>query len=121
MAFWELATLASWQVALQWSCTAICPTPDRELMCVALGVGVGWWKTWALAPIFSRLLPVGSRPTPSDSGASMNPWGRAVLPFLSVVMLQLSLASFCTESQGRRGLVNRGSELSHFRNELHSA
>lgn len=52
LAFWELATLASWQVALQWSCTAICPTPDRELMCVALGVGVGRWKTWTLAPIF---------------------------------------------------------------------
>lgn len=47
-------------------------------MWVALGVGVGRWKTWALAPIFSRLPPVGSRPTPSDSGASVNPWGRAV-------------------------------------------
>lgn len=64
MAFWKLSTLAPWRVALQWSSTAIVPALE-------VGVGVsGLWKTWALAPIFSRLPPVGSLRTPSDSGAS---------------------------------------------------
>lgn len=79
MTFWELATLAPWQVALQWSRTAICPAPDR-IVSVALGVGVGvggLWKTWALAPIFSRLPPVDSLRTPSDS-EHPRIWGRAV-------------------------------------------